>query len=61
MVPAFVINLDRRPGRWRAISENLDRIGEPARRVSPINGWMLSSIDDPALELMGSGHVGGAG
>ena len=58
MVPAFVINLDRRPGRWRAISENLDRIGVRAQRVSAIDGWMLSSMDDPAFELMGSGHVG---
>lgn len=34
-LPAFVINLDRRPDRLAAIMENLDRIGVEATRISP--------------------------
>ena len=36
-LPVFVINLDRRPDRWAAISNNLDRIGVSATRVPAID------------------------
>jgi len=55
-LPVFVINLDRRPDRWQAISANLDRIGLHATRIDAIDGLALT--DDPALRLMGPGHVG---
>ena len=38
MLPVFVINLDRRPDRWEAISENLQLIGVPAQRLSAVDG-----------------------
>ena len=33
-IPAYVINLDRRPDRWATISENLERIGVTAERIA---------------------------
>lgn len=55
-LPVFVINLARRPDRWRAISANLERIGLRATRIDAIDGYALTG--DPALRLMGPGHVG---
>ena len=36
-LPVYVVNLDRRPDRWAAISTNLDRIGVEAERLSAID------------------------
>lgn len=55
-LPVFVINLDRRPDRWRVVLANLDRIGLHAIRIDAIDGYALT--DDVALRLMGPGHVG---
>ena len=41
-LPAYVINLDRRPDRWRAISENLERIGVDARRIAAVDAQQLA-------------------
>ncbi|MDD9999011.1 MAG: glycosyltransferase family 25 protein [bacterium] len=56
-LPVFVINLDRRPDRWRVVSANLDRIGLHATRIDAIDGFALTD-DVAALRLMGPGHVG---
>ena len=47
-VPVYVINLDRRPERWAAISENLDRIGVTAERLSAIDGLLAKTPRPPA-------------
>ena len=42
MFPVYVINLDRRPDRWREISEHLDQIGVRAERLSAVDVRQLS-------------------
>lgn len=46
-LPAFVINLDRRPDRLAAIVENLDRIGVEATRISAIDAKTLPALKRP--------------
>ena len=41
IIPAYVINLDRRPDRWATISENLDRIGVTAERIPAVDARLL--------------------
>ena len=41
-LPVYVINLDRRPDRWQAISENLDRIGVRAQRIPAVDAQQLA-------------------
>ena len=41
MLPVFVINLDRRPDRWAAMSEQFDRLGIEAARIPAIDGRAL--------------------
>ena len=41
-LPTFVINLARSADRWRAISENLDRIGLAATRIEAVDGETLT-------------------
>ena len=41
-LPVYVINLDRRPDRWQAISENLDRIGVAAQRIAAVDAQELA-------------------
>ena len=41
-LPVYVINLDRRPDRWRAISDNLDRIGVRAQRIAAVDARELA-------------------
>ena len=36
-IPVYVINLDRRPDRWEAISGNLQRLGLEAERVPAVD------------------------
>ena len=55
MLPVYVINLDRRPDRWEAMSAQLDRLGIEATRISAVDKKSLA--DDPALRRMGGGHV----
>ncbi len=40
-LPAYVINLDRRPDRLQAIMANLERIGVTAERIAAIDGERL--------------------
>lgn len=44
-IPTFVINLDRRPERWAAISANLDGLGIAYERVSAVDGALLDDRD----------------
>lgn len=44
-LPVFVINLDRRPDRWAAMSAQLDRLGIEATRVAGIDGRLLVDQD----------------
>ena len=55
MLPVYVINLDRRPDRWAAMSAQLDRLGIEAARIPAIDRESLAG--DPALRSMGAGHV----
>ena len=41
MLPVFVINLDRRPDRWEAMSAQLDRIGIEPVRIPAIDVRLL--------------------
>lgn len=41
-LPIYVINLDRRPDRWRAISGDLNQIGLMAHRISAIDAQFLA-------------------
>lgn len=40
-IPAYVINLDRRPDRWAIISENLHRIGVRVERIAAVDARLL--------------------
>ena len=57
-LPTYVINLDRRPERWRSIFDNLNQIGVTAHRISAIDRLSLApqantiiSIGDEACLL----------
>ena len=54
-LPVYVINLDRRPDRWAAMSAQLDRLGIEATRIAAVDKESLAG--DPALLRMGAGHV----
>lgn len=54
-LPVYVINLDRRPDRWAAMSAQMDRLGIEATRIPAIDKERLEG--DPALLRMGAGHV----
>jgi GR25 family glycosyltransferase involved in LPS biosynthesis len=45
-VKVFVINLDRRPDRWAAMSDQLRRLGLECQRVEAIDGLSLDDRDD---------------
>ena len=45
MLPVFVINLDRRPDRWKAMSAQLDRLGIPAERIPAVDAEELDTKD----------------
>lgn len=40
-IPVYVINLDRRPDRWQAISERLDRLGIEASRIAAVDAHRI--------------------
>ncbi len=54
-LPVYVINLDRRPDRWAAMSAQMDRLGIEATRIAAVDKESLAG--DPALLRMGAGHV----
>lgn len=54
-LPVYVINLDRRPDRWAAMSAQMGRLGIEAVRIPAIDRDSLAG--DPALLRMGAGHV----
>ena len=41
-IPAYVINLDRRPDRWETMSRNLARIGVAAERIPAVDARSLA-------------------
>ena len=56
MLPVYVINLDRRPDRWAAMSTQIDKLGVEATRIAAVDKHKLR-IDDPALDRLTEGHV----
>ena len=56
MLPVYVVNLDRRPDRWAAMSAQSERLGLKATRIAAIDKHKLR-IDDPALDRLKAGHV----
>ena len=55
MFPVFVINLDRRPDRWRRISEHLEKLGIRATRVPAIDARVLATQDGESRKARVSG------
>ena len=55
-LPIYVINLDRRPDRWSAISDDLNRIGLTAHRISAIDRLSLSQQTEEMSMAMGVGE-----
>ena len=45
-LPVFVINLDRRPDRWEAMSAQLDRLGIEARRIPAVDARLLAAQEE---------------
>ena len=45
-IPVYVINLDRRPDRWQAISERLDRLGIEASRIAAVDAHRIAPPGD---------------
>lgn len=46
IIPVYVINLDRRPDRWAAMCEQLDRLGIEAERVPAVDAEMLANQEE---------------
>ena len=46
MLPVFVINLDRRPDRWAAMSAQLDRLGIEAARIPAVDACLLAAQEE---------------
>ena len=42
MLPVFIINLDRRPDRWEAATENLGRLGLMPQRIAAIDAGTVA-------------------
>lgn len=53
IIPAYVINLDRRPDRWEIISANLDRIGVKAERIPAVDARLLERQEERELDADG--------
>ena len=45
-LPVFVINLDRRPDRWAAMSAQLDRLGIGAERIPAVDARLLAAQEE---------------
>ena len=46
MLPVYVVNLDRRPDRWRTISEQLERLGIEATRIPAVDARLLAAQEE---------------
>ena len=45
-LPVFVINLDRRPDRWAAMSAQMDRLGIEATRIPAVDARLLAAQEE---------------
>ena len=45
-LPVFVINLDRRPDRWAAMSAQMDRLGIEATRIPAVDARLLATQEE---------------
>ena len=45
-LPVYVINLDRRPDRWAAMSAQMDRLGIKATRIPAVDAKLLAAQED---------------
>ena len=45
-IPAYVINLDRRPDRWQTISEHLDDLGIAHERIPAVDARLLARQEE---------------
>ncbi len=54
MLPVFVINLDRRPDRWEAMSAQLDRLGIEAMRIPAVDARLLDAQEEWELTTNGN-------
>ena len=46
MLPVFVINLDRRPDRWAAMSAQMERLGIEAVRIPAVDARLLAAQEE---------------
>ena len=44
-LPIYVINLDRRPDRWKTLSARLDRLGIEATRIPAVDARQLAGME----------------
>lgn len=54
MLPVYVINLDRRPDRWKVMSEQLDRLGIEATRIPAVDARLLAAQEEWESETNGN-------
>ena len=55
-LPIFVVNLDRRPDRWRSIAENLDRVGVLPVRIPAVDGRDIEEPPAPPRKVRSPLH-----
>lgn len=53
-LPVYVINLDRRPDRWAAMSAQLDRLGIEATRIPAVDARLLAAQERWEMETNGN-------
>ena len=51
MLPVFVINLDRRPDRWVAMSKQLARLGIEGQRIPAVDARLLAAQEERQKNL----------
>lgn len=54
MLPVYVINLDRRPNRWAAMSAQLERLDIEAERIAAVDGRLIARQDAWEAETNGN-------
>ncbi len=54
MLPVFIINLDRRPDRWAAMSAQMDRLGLEATRIPAVDARLLAAQEEWEQETNGN-------
>ena len=52
MLPVFVVNLDRRPDRWAAISAHLHSLGIAPQRIRAVDGHDLASREQSSKRVL---------